>query len=105
MEPRDISSHGQELARLYSQHIQIPLRALEGSFMRFQTNEAVVAYAESLAATEYIRETYGMSELRRILERLGQGSSMEGAMKEFLHSDYSQFDDELGRYLTSKYGG
>ena len=104
MEPRDSSSHGQKLAQLYSQHIQIPLQALEGSFMKFQTNEAVVAYAESLAAAEYIRDTYGMSELRRILERLGQGSSMEGAMKEFLHSDYAQFDDELGRYLVSKYG-
>jgi Peptidase MA superfamily/Tetratricopeptide repeat len=105
MEPRDSSVHGQQLALLYSQHIQIPLQALEGSFMRFHTNEAVVAYAESLAAAEYIRETYGMSELRRILERLGQGASMESAMKEFLHSDYSQFNDELGRYLISKYGG
>ncbi len=105
MEPRDSSSQGQQLARLYSQHIEIPLPALEGSFMRFQTNEAVVAYAESMAATEYIRDTYGMSELRRILERLGQGVSMEGAMKEYLHSDYPQFEDELGRYLISKYGG
>jgi hypothetical protein len=105
MEPRDSSSHGQQLARLYSQHIQIPFQALEGPFMRFQTNKAVVAYAESLAAAEYIRDTYGMSELRRILERLGQGASMESTMKEYLHSGYSDFDDELGRYLISKYGG
>ncbi len=105
MEPRDSTANGQQLAMIYSHDIQIPLRTLEGSFMRFQTNEAVVAYAESLAAAEYIRETYGMSELRRILERLGQGVSMESAMKEFLHSDYSQFDEELGRYLISKYGG
>ena len=105
MEPRDTSANGRQLAKLYSQHIQIPLQVLEGSFMRFQTNEAIVAYAESLAAAEYIRDTYGMSELRRILERIGQGSSTEGAMKEYLHSDYSQFEDELGRYLISKYGG
>jgi Peptidase MA superfamily/Tetratricopeptide repeat len=105
MEPRDSSRSGPQLAKLYSHHIEIPLQALEGSFMRFQTNEAIVAYAESLAAAEYIRDTYGMSELRRILERIGRGSSMEGAMKEYLHSDYSQFEDELGHYLITKYGG
>ncbi len=105
MEPKDSSSDGQQLAKLYSQHIAIPMQALEGSFLQFKTNEAIVAYAESLAATEYIRDTYGISELRRILDRLGQGSTMEGAMKEYLHSNYQDFDDELGRYLISKYGG
>jgi len=54
---------------------------LEGSFMSFSALEATVAYAESLAAAEYLRDAYGMSEITSILERLSQGSSTEAALR------------------------
>ena len=38
--------------------------------MSFSALEATAAYAESLAAAEYIRDAYGMSEIARILELL-----------------------------------
>ena len=77
---------------------------LEGSFMRFINLEAVVAYDESLAAVEYINETYGMSDVERILERIGQGSSAEAALRTTIHSDYGQLESDVGRFLGSKYG-
>jgi hypothetical protein len=45
-----------------------------------------------------------MSDLQRILERLGQGSSTEAALRATIHSDYGQLEVEVGKYLIGKYG-
>ena len=72
--------------------------------MNLSAPEASVAYAESLAATEYIRDAYGMSEITRILELLSQGSSTEAALRATIHTDYRQFRDEMSQALKEKYG-
>jgi len=104
LEPKSVASNGHMLARLFQSGQAIPFNVLEGSFMNLSTIQAEVAYAESLAATEYINDTYGMSDVRRILERLGQGSSTEAALRTTIHSDYGQLQDEVGKYLAEKYG-
>ena len=104
LEPRTVASNGRSLAQLFKAQREIPYNALEGSFMRFNNLEATVAYAESLAAVEYISDTYGMSDVQRILQRLGEGSSTEAALRSTLHSDYGQFETEVGRFLAGKYG-
>jgi hypothetical protein len=104
LEPKSVSSNGRRLAQLFKTQHEIPFNALETSFMRFSPMEAVLAYDESLAAAEYINDTYGMSDLRRVLERLGQGSSTEAALRATIHSDYGQLEAEVGKYLASKYG-
>lgn len=104
MEPKSLSSHGQRLAQLFQEQHEIPFNALEGSFMRLSPMEAMLAYDESLAAVEYINETYGMSDLRRVLERLAQGSSTEAALRSTIHSDYGQLETEVGKYLNDHYG-
>ena len=72
--------------------------------MNFSGVQAVVAYDESLAAVQYIDDTYGMSDLQRILQRLGQGSSTEAALRTTIHSDYGELQTDVGKYLASKYG-
>ncbi len=104
LEPRSLSDDGPQLAELFKAQHEIPLNVLEGSFMRLNGMEARVAYAESLAAVSYIRETYGMSDVQRILQLLGQGSSTEAALRATVHSDYGSFESELGKYLVDKYG-
>lgn len=104
MEPKSLSSHGRLLAQLFHADREIPLNALEGSFMNFSGVQAIVAYDESLAAVQYIDDTYGMSDLQRILQRLGQGSSTEAALRATIHSDYGELQSEVGKYLTNKYG-
>ena len=104
LEPRTVGSNGRVLAQLFKTQHQIPYNVLEGSFMRFNNLEATVAYAESLAAVEYISDTYGMSDVQRILQRLGEGSSSEAALRGTIHSDYGQLETEVGHYLSSKYG-
>ena len=66
--------------------------------------EAYVAYAESLAAVSYINDSYGMSDIQRILQRLSQGSSTEAALRATIHSDYGQLESDLAKYLADKYG-
>jgi tetratricopeptide (TPR) repeat protein len=104
MEGKSLSSDGRRLGQLFRAQQAIPYNMLEGGFMRFSTGEAVVAYAESLAAVQYISETYGMSDAVRILERISQGSSPEAALRATIHSDYGQLEGEVGKYLSSKYG-
>ncbi len=72
--------------------------------MNFSGPEASVAYAESLAAAEYIRDAYGMSEIARILGMLSQGSSTEAALRSTVHADYRQLRDEMARQLKERYG-
>lgn len=104
LEPKSVASHGRRLAQIFKAQQEIPYNALEGSFMQFSTVQAMVAYDESLAAVEYINDTYGMSDVRRILERLGQGSSAEAALRTTIHSDYGQMQSEVAKYLADKYG-
>ncbi len=104
LEPKNLGSNGHPLALLFKAQQDIPLNMLEGGFTRFSGVKASIAYAESLAAVSYINDSYGMSDLQRILERLSQGSSAEAALRSTIHSDYGQFESDLGRYLADKYG-
>ena len=104
LEPKSISSNGRRLAQLFAAQHEVPYNALEGSFMNLSGMEATLAYDESLAAVEYIDQTYGVSELRRILDRLAQGSSTEAALRATIHSDYGQLGSEVGKYLAGRFG-
>ena len=104
LEPKSLGSEGHQLSLLFKAQQNIPLNALEGSFQNFSGPQAYVAYAESLAAVSYINDTYGMSDIQRILQLLSQGSSTEAALRATIHSDYGQFESDLTRYLADKYG-
>jgi tetratricopeptide (TPR) repeat protein len=104
LEPKSLDSDGRPLAQLFAAQHNIPLNVLEGSFMRFSGAEAYAAYAESLAVVSYINDTYGMSDIQRILQLLSQGSSTEAALRATIHSDYGQIESEVAKYLTDKYG-
>jgi len=104
LEPKSLGSDGHQLAILFKQQQYIPINVLEGSFMNFSGAQAYLAYAESLAAVSYINDSYGMSDIQRILERISQGNSTEAALRATIHSDYGQLETDLAKYLTDKYG-
>jgi Tfp pilus assembly protein PilF len=95
---------GPRLAALYGAGRQIPLNQLEGDFQGYSATEASVAYAESLAAVEYIRNTYGLSDVTRILQRLGEGQSVESALRSTIHAGYAELEAEITNYLKKNYG-
>jgi hypothetical protein len=86
---------------LFQEGRQVPLRYLEGSFMHFSPAQAQVAYAESLAAAEYLRSSYGMYALRRMLEMLNTGEQPEAALRHSVQADYAEFERGLGSYLAN----
>src|SRR5580700_9455387 len=104
LEPKSLGGEGRQLSLLFKAQRNIPFNALEGSFMRLSGAEAHVAYAESLAAVSYINDSYGLSDVQRILQRISQGSSPEAALRTTIHSDYGQLESDLGKYLADKYG-
>jgi hypothetical protein len=104
LEPKNLGGDGHQLSLLFKAQQNIPLNALEGSFSNFSGAQAYVAYAESLAAVSYINDSYGMGDIQRILQQLSQGSSTEAALRATLHSDYGQFEADLAKYLSDKYG-
>ncbi|HKI26807.1 MAG TPA: tetratricopeptide repeat protein [Candidatus Sulfotelmatobacter sp.] len=104
LEPKNLGGDGHQLAMLFKAQRNIPLNVLEGSFMNFSGVEAYVAYAESLAAVSYINDSYGMSDIQRILQRLSEGSSTEAALRATIHSDYGQMESDLAKYLADRYG-
>ncbi|HEX6880505.1 MAG TPA: hypothetical protein VF135_09085 [Terriglobales bacterium] len=104
VEPRSAAPYGATLARLFADQHEVPINLLEGSFMNLSGKEAAVAYIQSLAVVEYIRDTYGMDDIRRVLQRIGEGSSTEAALRATVHCGYSQLEQEVGRYLATRYG-
>lgn len=105
LEPKSLGPLGAPLARLFKNDQAVPLNVLEGGFMGLSTAQAQLAYAESLATTEYIRDRYGMSDIMRILQRLGQGDSTESALRSTIHCDYRELQEETGAALVQQFGG
>lgn len=100
MEPRSSSATASELAPLFLQRKAIPFAVLEAPFTRFSNVQAEVAYAESLAAVEYLRGRYGMAEVMRMLASIGSGESSEAALRNSTGLDYSDLSRLLGEYLS-----
>ena len=103
-EGRTTGAIGPRLAALYASGRQVPLNQLEGEFQGYSSTEASVAYAESLAAVECIRATYGLSDVARLLQRLGEGQSLESAMRSTIHAGYAELEAEITNYLQKNYG-
>ena len=104
LEPRSSAPYGRMLAQLFLTDRHIPLNTLEGPFVRFSSTQATVAYLESLAAVDYIRDTYGMSDVVRVLERIGEGASTETALRNTVHAGYGRLEEDIGQYLKKTYG-
>ena len=99
-ENKTIDRFRPQLAQLYTAKKQVPLAALSGSFMGLNDAQAALAYTESLGAVQYIRDTYGMSDLERILQRIGDGEATETAMRDTIHTGYDALEDDLAQYYS-----
>jgi len=92
------------LIRDYAARQVLPLGQLEGDWTHMKSDVARYAYAWALANVEYIVEKDGMSDINRILDRIGSGMSTEAALKEVLHSDYNDLMQSTTEYLKKTYG-
>ena len=104
MEGKRSGDNASALIQAYDAKLGDPLGSLEGSWMRFSGDEASYAYAWGLANIEYIVQVDGMSDVERILTRIGAGSSTEAAVKEIIRSDYDELMQSTVQYLRKTYG-
>src|SRR5271168_5301932 len=103
MEGQRSSENAASLAQIYGDGRAASLGGLEGSWLSLNGDQAAYAYAWALANIEYIVETDGMSDVERILERIGSGEPAEAALREVLHSDYADVSQSTAEYLRKNY--
>jgi len=104
MEGRGLSQIGPPLAEVFSREKEAPMKYLEGPFSGYSAPQAMLAYAESLAAVEYLKSRYGMGDVQRMLQRIADGQGTEAALRATTQDNYEQFQTELGKYLAKTYG-
>src|SRR6266849_3702227 len=92
------------LLRVYDAKQAMSLAVLQGPWMRLPADEAAYAYAWALASIECIARIDGMGDVQRILDRIAAGDSTESALREVLHSDYSDLMESTVQYLRQTYG-
>jgi tetratricopeptide (TPR) repeat protein len=91
------------LVAAYEKNAHLSLADLESSFLGKSDTVAEFAYAWSLAVVEYIAQSGGLSDIDRILERIGAGSSTESALRSTLRLGYPEIEEETIKYLRRTY--
>jgi tetratricopeptide (TPR) repeat protein len=102
MEPRSAGMYAQQLGPLFADRKAIPFSVLQHSFTHFSPVQAEIAYAESLSATEYLRDRYGMFEIRRMLQSIGSGVESETALTNSTGMDFVTLSQRLGEHMSKQ---
>jgi tetratricopeptide (TPR) repeat protein len=95
---------GTQLARAFIDDRVPSFAKLEGPFMGLSNDQVGLAYAKSLAALEYLRDTFSMGEVRRLLKLFPASSSVDSLFQDELRLSYSDFDQEVANYIVKRYG-
>jgi tetratricopeptide (TPR) repeat protein len=103
MEGKRSGANAPMLLRVYDAKQAMSLGDLEAPWLRFSSEVVGYAYAWALANVEYIVQAEGMTGVERILDRLAAGSTTEAAVREILHSDYSDLMESTAQYLRKTY--
>jgi hypothetical protein len=94
---------GSQLARAMVAGKIPALASLEGSFVGLSADQVPLAYAKSLASLEYLRDLFGMGEIRRML-RLMPSADFQTLLQDETRMSYSDLDGEVTGYVVKKYG-
>jgi tetratricopeptide (TPR) repeat protein len=94
---------GSQLARGMAAGKIPAFAALEDSFMGMASEQAGFAYAKCLAALEYLRDSFGMGEVRRML-RLMPSVDFNTILQDEIRESYPAFEVEVSTYVAKKYG-
>ncbi|MBI1910610.1 MAG: tetratricopeptide repeat protein [Deltaproteobacteria bacterium] len=79
---------------------KVSLRMLEGSFMGFNRNTASAAYIISLSSTEYIIKEFGVFSVRKILENLKSGMTLDSAISSAIYLSYDEFEKSWLEHIS-----
>jgi tetratricopeptide (TPR) repeat protein len=93
-----------QLARAFAKNQTIPFDDLEGSFLELPQDKVGMAYAKSLAAVEYLRDTYGMPEIRRLLKLMATHPDFSSLLQDELRLTYPTLEQDVAAYIQKRYG-
>jgi len=60
-------------------------------------------YAKSLAALEYLRDVFGMGEVRKMLSKMPT-ADFDTLLQDETRMSYPAFEEEVAAYVVKKYG-
>jgi tetratricopeptide (TPR) repeat protein len=103
MEGRRTGESAHTLVEMYEHRATPPLKVLEGSWTEYSSGQAGLAYAWSLAATEYIVSNSGTWGVERLLQSLAAGSAVEPALGSALQTNYADIERGTSEYLRRTY--
>jgi hypothetical protein len=103
MEGKRVGPNAAVLLQVYDAKQAISLGDLEGPWLKMNSETVAYAYAWSLANVEFIAQVDGMTDMERILDRLGEGMATEAAVKTVLRDDYADLTESTVRYLRKTY--
>jgi tetratricopeptide (TPR) repeat protein len=98
------TSLGTQLARSFANDHLPPFAALETSFLDLPADQVGLAYAKSLAALEYLRDTCGLGGIRRLLKLMPANPEVNSLLQRELRLDYTAFEQEVANYIAKRYG-
>jgi tetratricopeptide (TPR) repeat protein len=103
MEGRRSNSAAAAIVEMAGQGQAPHLQQLEGSWLGLPSGAAAIAYAYALAAAESIIQAGGVSDISHLLDNIATAPSMESALRDTLHSDYADLDQQTITYLRNEY--
>lgn len=90
-----------ELVRQLAAEGEVPsLNTLNNSFVGLSRPEAAINYAVSYAATKYLVERWSLWDTQRLLHRMGEGVSFDGALQEATRLTLADFERGWHQWLT-----
>lgn len=95
---------GTPLARAFANGDLPSFSALEAPFVNLPPEQVGLAYAKSLAALEYLRETYGMVEIRRLIKMMPSNPDLNSLLQDEIRLNYSGFEQEVANYIVKRFG-
>jgi tetratricopeptide (TPR) repeat protein len=99
MEGRRTTGSAGALLNVGSQGGLPALASLEGSWMGLSGGSASIAYAWSLAAVESIIQTGSIVDISRLLDAINSSPDIEQALRDTLHDDYSDLQQQTIVFL------
>ena len=95
---------GTQLARVFAAGQLPAYSALEAPFADLPPQQVGLAYGKSLAALEYLRDNFGMGEIRRLLRMLASNPNLNSLLQDELRLSYPAFEQEVANYVVKRYG-
>jgi len=100
-----LSRAGKQLAAAMAAGETPAFSSLQASFLNLSEKQAVLGYAESLAALDYFRDADGMAGVQRMLRLMRAHPDFGNLLQTEFNTTYAGLQRNVTDYLQRRYGG